>query len=137
MPDIGGIVDPLRERVNRIQVFRVGCPTPRNAGFHCFRGNIFCPFKITHHQQFVLLCTRGERKTAIPHHHTGDAVPARTRPQRVPEHLGIHMGVRIDKPWGDHMPLGINDLVRTFTNAADGRDFSLADADVGLKARQS
>ena len=35
------------------------------------------------------------------------------------------------------MPLGVNHLARTVADSADGRDFSVADTDVSLKARQS
>ena len=53
------------------------------------------------------------------------AVPAGTRPERVPGDLGVHMGMSIDKAGGDDVAFGVDRLLRAVTNAANRSDFPI------------
>ncbi len=74
---------------------------------------------------------RREREAAIAHHGGRHAVPARTAPAGVPEHLRVHVGVAVDEAGRDHETVGV-DLGRTaVADAADEGDPVPDDADVG------
>ena len=136
MTDIGRIVNAFGQPLNRIQVFRIGGPTPLDACFHGFRRNVFGALQIPHHQQFVFFTARGEREAAVTHHHAGNAMPARACTQRVPKHLGVHVRMAVNKAGGNDMPLGIDDFPGVLTNFANGDNFARSDSDIGLKAGQ-
>ena len=136
MADVGRVVDALGEFVDRVQIFGIRRPTPRDAGVHGLGRDVLGAFQIAHDEQLVCFAARGEREAAVPHHYAGDPVPARAGAQRVPEHLGVHMRMAVDEAGRHDVPLGIDDLCGTVAQAADRRDFPLDDPDVGLKARQ-
>ena len=53
---------------------------------------------------------RGEPEPAVADGDRGDAVPARQRAVRVPEDLGVVVGVQIDEAGGDVHAPGVDDL---------------------------
>ena len=50
---------------------------------------------------------------------------------RVPEDLRVHVGVVIDKTWGDDEALHVNGLLSAAMNASELNDFSIFDRNVG------
>ena len=41
------------------------------------------------------------------------------RPERIPEHLGVHVGMTVDEPWRHHVTVGIDLLRSPLADAAD------------------
>ena len=62
-----------------------------------FVGDVLRALQVADDEASVRLGARGERKSAITHHHAGDAVPAGGGAERVPEDLGVHVGVAVDE----------------------------------------
>ncbi len=59
-------------------------------------------------------------------------------PDRIPEHLGVHMGMAVDKARRHNMTLGIDGLLGALTfEVADRGDGAVGDADIGAEAGQS
>ena len=54
---------------------------------------------------------RGDREAAVAGDDGGDAVEARRRQRRVPEHLGVVVGVDVDEAGGDHAAGGVELVV--------------------------
>ena len=74
---------------------------------------------------------RRQREPAVAHDHGGHAVPARAGAQRVPEHLGVHVGVAVDEAGGDDVALGVDLVGAPLPDAADGGDAPVAHAHIG------
>ncbi len=59
-------------------------------------------------------------------------MPADVGAERVPEHLGVVMGMAVDEAGRDHVPLGIEGLRGALAlEIADRGDQAVADAEVG------
>ena len=54
---------------------------------------------------------RREAEAAVADHHRRDAVPARQRAVRVPEDLGVVVGVQVDEARRDDQAVGVEHLV--------------------------
>ena len=54
--------------------------------------------------------TGGKCQPTVPHDKGRHSVPARGREQRIPEDLGVVVGVDIDEPWGDGKAISLDDL---------------------------
>src|SRR5882672_4031085 len=76
------------------------------------------------------LAAGGKREAAVAHHHAGHTVPARAGPERIPEDLRVHVGVSVHEARRHHLAVGVEDLTRGLTNAADGRDASVSHRDI-------
>ncbi len=74
----------------------------------------------------------GKRKATVTHHHTGNVMVARARSQRVPVDLSIHVGMPIDKAWGNHMALGVENF---FGAGADLANLPVDNTDIRAVAR--
>src|SRR5262249_32628668 len=104
---------------------------------HRLGRDIFGALQVAHYQQLVLFSAGGERKPAVAHYYAGNPVPARTGAERIPEHLRIHVGMRIDKPGRDDVPVGVDSLARVFADLPDGRYLAVGDSDVTVKPRHA
>jgi hypothetical protein len=62
-------------------------------------------------------------------------MPAGARTEPDPEHLGVHVGVAIDKAWRDDEALGVNLLVTRSADGADSNDAATAHCNVGPTSR--
>ena len=129
--NIACIVDTLWQIVDGIQKLREGFPGPVDTFQHRITGQIFGAFQVTEYQVSILLFTRRQGKAAVAHHHTGDAVIAGAGTDGVPENLGVHMGMAVDKAGRNHMTFCINGLFGFFVNAANLRDLTVCNRNVG------
>ena len=137
MADVCRVVDPLRRLVDRVEILREAVPGPLDPRLHRRGRNVFGPLQIAHHQQLVLLRTRRQGKTAVPHHHRRDAMPARARTEAVPEDLRVHMRMAVNKAGGDDMPVGFDHFIGGPADLADLGDAPLRNPDVGAIPRQA
>ncbi len=65
-------------------------------------------------------------------------MPAIVGAERVPEHLGVVMGMAVDEAGCDDMALGVDDLLRAFARQiADGGNDAVPDADIGAETGQA
>ena len=131
MADVGGVVDALGLSVDRVEVLGERRPGPVDARRHGRPGDVLGPFEVPHDELPCLRRGRGEREAAMPHDRGGDAVPARVRPELVPEDLGVEVGVPVDESGRDHMTLGVDVHRAVLTDPADGGDAPPGDAHVG------
>jgi hypothetical protein len=136
MADIRRVVDRLRQRVDRIEVAAVAVPRPRDARSHRLAGDVLIPLQVAHHELALRLGSRRQREAAVAHDHTGDAVVARAAPDRVPEHLRVHVRMAIDKPGCDDEAFGIDLAPACAIDPPDGNDRRTADADICAIARE-
>src|ERR1700730_193761 len=137
MADIAGVVDALREAVEHVEKFRKRLPAPFDAGEHSVAAQILGTFEIAEHQVRLALAARRQGETAVAHNHGGDAVIARAGADRIPEYLGVHMGVAVDEARRDHVAVGVDGLPARRSDTADEGDLAFLDADVGAIARQA
>ena len=132
--DVARVVDALGQGLDGIEELGEGRPRPRDACGHRRARDVLGPLEVADDQSLVLLAARRQREAAVAHDHRGDAVPARAGPERIPEHLRVHVRVTVDEPGSDHAPLGVDDLAGTLADAADGDDAPVVHADVGAIA---
>src|SRR2546429_1829551 len=79
---------------------------------------------------------RRQRQAAVAGQDRGHAVPDGGRAEPVPERLNVVMGVEVDDAGSDEQSLGIDRPVGRAANAANLRDRSVLDRDIGLVARE-
>ena len=79
----------------------------------------------------------GDAETAGTHDRGGHAMPGRDRQHRVPEHLGVVMGMDIDKTGRYRATTRVDHPVRVVRCAADGDKAPVLDADVADVARRA
>ena len=103
---------------------------------HGVGGDVLGPLEVAHDEVALVGPGRRQREAAVAHDHAGDAVPARAGAERVPEHLGVHVGVAVDEAGRDHVAFGVDLVGAPFADAADGGDAAPPDADIGAIARQ-
>ena len=77
---------------------------------------------------------RRQREAAVPADHRRHPVQRRRAGRRIPEELGVVVGVQIDEPRGHQEPVGFDDPVGLLVDGADGHDPSVAHPDVGPSA---
>src|SRR5215472_9022372 len=137
VPHVAGVVDALGQRLEGVKELGVGGPAPLDARLHRLRGDVLGPLEIADHQGAVRLGAGCESEAAVTHHDASDAVPAGGGPERIPEDLGVHVGMAVNEARGDDATFGVDDLAGRLTDAANGGDAPLFDADVGAIPRQS
>jgi hypothetical protein len=137
MADIARVVDALRQAVEHVEEFRKRLPAPFDAGAHGLAAQVLRTLEIAEHQVGLALAAGRQRESAVPHHDGGDAVIAGAGADRIPEHLGVHVGVAVDEAGRHHMALGVDGLARRRRDAPDERDLARLDADVGAIGRQA
>src|SRR5262249_28264322 len=57
---------------------------------------------------------RRDTNSAVAHDHCGDAVPGGARDQRIPGHLGVVVGMWVDKSRRKHESVSVDGLGRSF-----------------------
>ena len=83
---------------------------------------------------------RGDGEAAVAGDHGGDAVEARRRQRRVPEHLGVVVGVDVDEAGGDDAAGGVDDRgARVLGDevVADADDHPVGKRHIGATARRA
>ena len=108
VPDIGGEVDALVEAVDGVEILGERLEAPVDPFGQRHRVDVLGPLEVADHQGPCVGADRGQGEAAVAHHRRRHAVPARAAPRRVPEDLGIHVGVPVDEPRGDGMALGVD-----------------------------
>jgi hypothetical protein len=120
-------VEAERAPAERGEVVAVGLPAPVEPGHDRVGRDVLDGL---HHLGEVGLLAgadRGERHAAVAEHDRRDAVPARRAGDRVPEQLGVEVGVDVDEP-GRHEPVGGVDLAAApLGHVADGGDAPAVD----------
>ena len=137
MTDVAGVVDALGQRLQAVEELGEGRPLPLDAGFHRLGRNVLGPLEVADDHAPVGRGARRQGEAAVAHDHRGDAVPAGGGAQRIPEDLGIHVGVAVHEPGRHDLSLGVDDVARPLPNAADRHDAAMPDTDVGREARQA
>ena len=99
--------------------------------------DVLGPLEVAHDEMALVGAGRREREAAVAHDHGGHAVVARARAERVPQHLGVHVGVAVDEAGRDDVALGVDLVGAPLADPADGGDAAPPHADVGPIARQS
>ena len=132
---VTGVIDALGQAVHDIQIVGEGFPPPVDAGEHCFAGDVFGAFEIAEHEVRIVRAARRQREAAVAHHDARHAVVARTRTKRIPEHLGVHVGVTVHEARRDDVPFRIDGLLRTLLEAANRRDAAVRDSDIRAEPR--
>ena len=128
---VPGVVDALLDPLDGVEIVGEGLPLPADPLQHGFPGDVLGPLETAHDQVLVGLGARGQREAAIAQDGRGDPVPRRAGAERVPEHLGVHMGMDLDEAGRHEFALGIDLLGASFTDPADGGDAAVLHADVG------
>ncbi len=116
------------------EVLAEGGPVPVDP---VFEGDQRHAFDLGHHPAdvvVVLLLDRGEGESAVSGDHRGDAVQVGRGRRRVPEQLGVVVGVGVDDPGGDDESGGIELGGPGLLHGADGDDHPVLDPDIGQEA---
>lgn len=82
----------------------------------------------------IVRARRGDAKAAIADNRRGDPVPRRYRQFRVPQDLGIVMGVYIDETRRHDRAVGVDGLLRVIGRIAKRHDRSIGHADIAAIA---
>ena len=98
--------------------------------------DVLGPLEVAHDEMALVGPRRCEGEAAVAHDHAGDAVVARARAERVPQHLGVHVRVAVDEAGRDDVPFGVDLVGAPFADPPDGGDAAPPHADVGPIARQ-
>jgi hypothetical protein len=83
----------------------------------------------------VLGLDRRQREAAVAADHGGHPMDVGRRSGRVPEELGVVVGVRIDDPGRDHETVGVEFGTARLLDFPDGGDAPALNADIGLAGR--
>ncbi|HMD63044.1 MAG TPA: hypothetical protein VKF83_03605, partial [Stellaceae bacterium] len=135
MPDIHAVVDGLGQAFDGRQILGKALPAPLDPGHHRFGRDVLDRGQAAGEPLPVLRLAGRQRKPAIAHHDTGDAMPARAAAERVPVDLRIHMRVPVDEPGRDDQPVGIDRALSGGTDAANLDDPPAPDPDIRAVAR--
>ncbi len=108
MADIGAVVDGLGEAVDGGEVLGEGLPRPVDAGEHRLGRDVLDRGQAAGEPLALLGPARRQREAAVAHDHGGDPVPAGAAADRVPRHLGVHVGVAVDEARGDDQAVGVD-----------------------------
>jgi hypothetical protein len=124
-------VGPERQAIEGVEVAAVALPAPRDAGHDRVGGDVLD--RLHHRRQLGLLAGahRGERHAAVAEDERGHAVPRRRAGGRVPEQLGVEVGVDVDEPGGHQPARGVELAPAPVGDLADGRDAVAVDGHIG------
>ena len=106
--DVHAGVDALRDSVEHVEVLAERLPFESHA--LCERGcrDVLGLLEVLDHQVALAVTRRRQCESAVAHHHAGDAVPARRRPERIPEDLGVEVRVTVDESGRHDVPVGVD-----------------------------
>ena len=120
-----------------VEVLRERLELPRDAGVERRRVHVLDLLQRVGDEAAILGPGGGDGEPAVAGDHRGDPVVARRRERRVPEHLGVEVGVDVDEPGGDDLPGGLDDGgVRVLGDEvlADADDHAIGKRHVGTTA---
>src|SRR6266852_5080223 len=125
-------IDALWMAVDAIEELGISDPVPRHPGLHGFVRDCLG----TRHRQHRAIAQIGldwrEAEAAIADYDRRDAVPARHRAVRVPEELGVIMGVQIDEAGRDVKSARVDHLFGLMRlKVAELGDLAVLDPDIG------
>ena len=83
-------------------------PAPFDSLLQGKTGNRFDTHEALNQRVFITVFHWRQSQTAVAHHDRGDAVLWLAGAVRVPKHLGVQMGVVIDKSRRDRQPIGVD-----------------------------
>ena len=129
--DVGQEVDGLRRVLDRIEELGEGHPVPGHPLLHRREGDGLDPGHRQHRPLALLGTHRSEAEAAVADDRGGDPVPPGQGAVRVPEDLGVVVGVEVDEARGDVETLRVDDLPRLARrNSPDLGDEPVPDPDV-------
>ena len=121
----------MRRALDRVEELGEAHPVPRHAGLHRGEGDRFDAGHREHRPLALVGAHRSEAEAAVADGRRRDPVPPGERAVRVPEHLGVVVGMEIDEAGGDVQALRVQDLARIVRrNASDRGDDPVLDSDV-------
>src|SRR5579875_2313522 len=135
MSHVGGVVDTFWGTLYGIEVLGKRSPRPSYPSFHRLGRDVLGSLKVAHDEQFIFLSARRERKPAVAHHHSRDAMPTGAGSEGIPEDLGIHMCMSVDDPGSDYVSFGVDDLASSISQPADADNLAFSNSQVGTKPR--
>ena len=115
---------------DRCEVLGEGLEVPRDAGVQRRRVHVFDLLQRVRHQLAIGRARRRDRKAAVAGDDGGHAVEARRCQCRIPEDLGVVVGVDVDEAGGDDVTAGIDDVIAAQVRT-DLDDAPTGDGDVG------
>ena len=117
--------------IEAVKVLTEGLPVPRDAFLQGDEGH---SFHLGHHAADVARIVRGDRgegEATVAADDRRDAMEVRRRGRRVPEELGVVVGVGVDHPGHDHQSGSIKLHRPLLVDGAQGGDPPVANPDVG------
>ena len=136
VPDVAAEVDGGPLPPDQVEVLRVGLEVPLDAGGERLEAHVLDLVEGAAQRVPGLRPGGGDAVAAVAGHNRGDAVPARRRQRRVPQDLGVVVGVDVDEP-GDDEPSRRVDLAAAVDLGPDLDHPAVVDADVGPKCRRA
>ena len=116
--------------VEGVQIFGERFPGPGHAGAQARQRHAF---DLRQHPRDVVAVfgsARRQPEAAVGHEHAGEAVPDARRRQRVPEQLGVVMGMHVDEAGRHDQPRGVDRLGRAAVHRAQRDDLARGNRDV-------
>ena len=111
MADVGGEVEHRAVPLDGGEVLGEGLEVPRDAGGERRRVHVLDLLQRVGDELAVLGPGRGDGEPAVAGDDGGDAVEARRGERRVPEHLGVVVGVDVDEAGGHDAAVGVDGRV--------------------------
>ena len=140
-PD-GGVADEkagvdCHPSVELVEPLAEGAPVPARAALQGGQGHAFDPRHHAHHVVGALVVEGCDREAAVAAEHGGDTVQRRRARGRVPEQLGVIVGVDVDEPRRDDQPGHVDAPGGRLVGRADGDDAAVADSHVAPAGRRA
>jgi hypothetical protein len=134
---LGGHVDGPRGGVERVEVLGEALPGPVDALVQRGAGDVLHALHELDEEALAAGAHRREAHAAVPHHHGGDAVPARRRQLGVPGDLAVVVGVDVDPAGCDNEAVGVELAVAALGDTADLGDAAAVHRHVGGDRRRA
>ena len=134
----GQDVEALGQAIESVHELRKGLPIPGQRRLHRTQRDRLGAHHREHRALAVVRLDRREAEAAVADYHRGDPVPSRNGQVRIPENLGVVMGVQVDKTRRDDQPAGVDyfgALMRV--DPSNPGDSPVLDADIAAKARRA
>ena len=120
-----------------IKIFGEAGPFPFDRLAQHLRGHRFDPHEAANDIVSVFGAARGERQAAVAWNQGRHAVETRGCCQRVPQELGVHMRVKIDKAGRHCQACGVDGAPRALIDPPDLDDSIAVDRDIAEIGRQA
>ena len=112
-------------------------PAPFDSLLQGKTGNRFDAHEALYQRVFIAVFHWRQSQPAVAHDDRGDAVLWLAGAVRVPKHLGVQMGVVIDKSRRDRQPICINSTSGRSLEFSHFGDLAVFDSHVGYERGQS